>query len=124
MRGQDSSRPCESQKDDQLKAAEAKIAELRQQLAAAEQRQGLQPEPDMAVAGEWDLDLQDQGEQEHREGMIKKGPKMQPWDQLSYRTKKTFTRQLSSQMASLAKERNTEPHKIAAHLLQKTTYIN
>ena len=48
-----------------------------------------------------------------------RGPKRKSWDRIESKQKKRETKEISRQLKTLAEERNTEPYKIAAHLIHR-----
>ena len=48
-----------------------------------------------------------------------RGPKRKSWGDIESRQKKRETKEISRQLKTLAAERNTEPYKIAAHLIHR-----
>lgn len=90
------------QMEQMMQAKDVEIAVLRQQVAAA--------------AGG---DQQEQaGPAQQRQG-AGGGPKRKSWDDLHSQQKRRSTEQITAQLEVLSEERNTEPSKIAAHLLHR-----
>ena len=47
------------------------------------------------------------------------GPKRKAWDELETQQKRRSTVEITSQLKELSEERNTQPSKIAAHLIYR-----